>query len=125
MVFTNSQHLPARCVINAISILTYFLSCPSIELSNTLYNTSLSISKAICKNVTGNNIIDPHVVDIASNLSSSLLRYNLFLINQWRKLGCHNYERHNTMNPKIFFLKAVPSRLENTVIMYIYLPLII
>ncbi|XP_050064276.1 uncharacterized protein LOC126553127 [Aphis gossypii] len=74
MVFTNSQNLPAHCVINAISILTYFLSCPSIELSNKLYNTSMSISKAICKSVTGKCIIDPRVVDIASNLSSSLLR---------------------------------------------------
>lgn len=81
MVFTNSQHLPARCVINAISILTYFLSCPSIELSNKLYNTSMSISKAICKSVTGKCIIDPHVVDIASNLSSGLLRYLQFIFN--------------------------------------------
>lgn len=78
MIFTNSQNLPGRCVSNAISILTYFLSCPSIELSNTLYNTSMSISKAICKSVTENYPIDPHVVDIASNLSSSLLRYNKF-----------------------------------------------
>lgn len=81
MVFTNSQNLPAHCVINAISMLTYFLSCPSIELSNKLYNTSMSISKAICKSVTGKCIIDPRVVDIASNLSSSLLRYLQFILN--------------------------------------------
>lgn len=78
MVVVNSQNLPGRCVLNAISILTYFLSCPSIELSNKLYNTSMSISKAICKSVSGKYIIDPHMVDITSNLSSSLLRYLLF-----------------------------------------------
>lgn len=78
MIFNNSQDLTDRCVVNAISILTYFLSCPSIELSNKLYNTSMSISKAICKSTTGKCTIDPHVVDIASNLSSALLRYNLF-----------------------------------------------
>lgn len=80
MVVVNSQNLPGRCVLNAISILTYFLSCPSIELNNKLYNTSMSISKAICKSVTGKYIIDPHMVDIASNLSSSLLRYLLFIL---------------------------------------------
>lgn len=87
MIFTNSQNLSGRCISNAISILTYFLSCPSIKLSNTLYNTSMSISKAICKSVTGNYPIDAHVVDIASNLSSSLLRYlQLITFNQW----CNN-----------------------------------
>jgi len=89
MVFTNSQNLPARCVINAISILTYFLSCPSIELSNKLYTTSMYISKAICKSVTGKCVIDPHVVDIASNLSSSLLRYNYLFLKL--KMCCVNY----------------------------------
>lgn len=74
MILTNSQNVPSRCVVNAISILAYFLSCPSIELNNELYNISVSISKAICKSVSG---IDPYVVDIASKLSCSLLRYNL------------------------------------------------
>lgn len=79
MIF-NSQHLTDRSVINAISILTDFLLCPSIELSNKLYNTSISISKAICKMVTEKCTIHPHIVDIASNLSSSLLRYYLIRV---------------------------------------------
>lgn len=78
MIFNSSKILPDRCLISAISILTCILSCPSIELSNKLFNTCLYISKAICKSVAGQYTIDPHVVDIASNLSSSLLRYNLF-----------------------------------------------
>lgn len=79
MILTNSQYVSGRCVIYAISILTYLLSCPSIELSNELYNICISISKAICKSITE---LDPYVVDIASILSSSLLRYNLFQFNQ-------------------------------------------
>lgn len=78
MVFTNLQNVPNRCIMNAISLLTCVLSCPSIELSNKLYNTSMFISKAICKSVAGQRTIDPYVVDIASNISSSLLRYNVF-----------------------------------------------
>lgn len=78
LIFKNSQKLPGRCVINSISILTYFLSCPSIELSNKLYSTSMSISKAICKSVAGAYTIEPYVADIASSFSSSLLRYNIY-----------------------------------------------
>lgn len=80
MIFTNSQDLPSCCVINAISILSYFLSCPSVELSNKLYSTSMSISEAICKSVKGKCIIDSYVVDISSNLSSSLLRLVQFIL---------------------------------------------
>lgn len=82
IIFKNSQHLPGCCVINAISILKYCLSCPSIELSDKLYNTSMFISQAICKSVAGQCTIDPHILDIASNLSGGLLRYNLFQFNQ-------------------------------------------
>lgn len=78
MIFSNSHNLPGQCVINATSILTCILSSPSIELSDILFNTSISISKSICKSVEGKHTVDPHVVDIASSLSSSLLRYNLF-----------------------------------------------
>lgn len=81
MIFSNSHNLPGQCVINATSILTCILSSPSIELSDTLINTSLSISKSICKSVGGKLTVDPHVVDIASSLSSSLLRYNFFKFN--------------------------------------------
>lgn len=82
MIFNNSQNLPGRCVINAISILTCFLSCPSIELSNKLYSTCMFIAKAICKNASGKYTVDPHMVDMASDLSNGLLRYNLFQFNQ-------------------------------------------
>jgi len=78
IVFIYSQNLSSHCIINAISILTCFLSSPSIELNNKLYSTSLFISKAICKSVVGQHNVDPRVVDISSNLSSGLLRYNLF-----------------------------------------------
>uniref|UniRef100_A0A2S2PVG1 Uncharacterized protein n=1 Tax=Sipha flava TaxID=143950 RepID=A0A2S2PVG1_9HEMI len=74
IIFINSQDLPSCCVINAISILSHFLSCPSVELSSKLYNTSMSISEEICKSVTGKCIIDSYVVDISSNLSCGLLR---------------------------------------------------
>jgi hypothetical protein len=84
IIFINSQDLPSCCVINAISILSHFLSCPSVELSSKLYNTSMSISEEICKSVTGKCIIDSYVVDISSNLSCGLLRY-LFKFNQ-----CYN-----------------------------------
>lgn len=77
MIFDSSKKLPGRCVISAISILTYFLSCPSIELSDKLFNICVHISKAIFKSVKGQYTINPHVVDIASSFSSSLLRYNI------------------------------------------------
>lgn len=74
MIFISSGNLPDRCVMNAVSILTHFLSCPSIVLSNKLYSTTLTVSKTICQNVTERQSIDPHTVDIASDLSSSMLR---------------------------------------------------
>lgn len=76
MIFSNSGNLPDRSVFNAVSILTYFLSCPSIELSNKLYNTTMAVSKTICKNVSETSAIDPSLVDIASDLSRSILRYD-------------------------------------------------
>ncbi|VVC28023.1 Hypothetical protein CINCED_3A019811 [Cinara cedri] len=80
MIFSNSRDLPGQCIINATSILTCILSSSSIELSGILFNTSISISKAICKSVREKHTIDPRVVDIASSLSSSLLSKTISLL---------------------------------------------
>ncbi|XP_050535373.1 uncharacterized protein LOC126902302 [Daktulosphaira vitifoliae] len=75
LIFVNSGKLSDRCTTNAVFILNTILSCPSVELNDKLYTTAISVSKAICKIFKEKDVIDPYIVGIASDISSSILRF--------------------------------------------------
>ncbi|XP_050436260.1 uncharacterized protein LOC126843009 [Adelges cooleyi] len=98
MILANSASLPDRCTINSVSILTTILSCPLVELNGKLYSTTISVSKTICKIIAEKKIIEPHIVGIASDISSSILRFYSTIMKRIQ-LNANLTQHRNVIDP--------------------------